>query len=139
MLKISGQVFIPDEEIEINAIHSQGSGGQNVNKVATAIHLRFNILTSSLPDQYKHRLMKFHDRRINKNGVVVIKAQNYRSQEKNRETALLRLQELIISAVKTSRKRIPTRPTRASKEKRLFTKSRRSTIKRLRKKDITDE
>ena len=138
MLKISSKVSIPDNEIEISAIHSQGSGGQNVNKVATAIHLRFDIPASSLPDQYKRRLMNFHDRRINKEGIVVIKAQNFRSQEKNREMALQRLRELVNSAVKTNRKRIPTLPTRAANEKRLFTKSKRAQLKRLRSKDNID-
>ena len=138
MLKVSGQISIPENEIEINAVHSQGSGGQNVNKVATAIHLRFDIPASSLPDQYKRRLMKYRDRRINKQGIVVIKAQNYRSQEKNRDEALQRLRELINKAIKTNRKRIPTHPTRASNEKRLSVKSKRAQLKRLRSRDNID-
>lgn len=129
MLPISNNVTIPAREIEISAIRAQGAGGQNVNKVSSAIHLRFDIGASSLPDLYKERLLRLHDQRITKEGVVVIKAQQHRSQEKNREEALERLQELIRSVAVTRKKRKPTKPTRSSQKKRLDSKTRRGAVK----------
>lgn len=130
---------IDDKEIEINAIRAQGAGGQNVNKVASAIHLRFDIGASSLPDFYKTRLLKLRDRRISKDGIIVIKAQQYRNQEKNKLVALTRLQELIKAVAVTQKKRRPTRPTRGSQIKRMDSKTRRGRDKQLRKKLGSEE
>jgi ribosome-associated protein len=132
MLRISSNVVIPTEELECNAIRAQGAGGQNVNKVSTAIHLRFDISKSSLPDFYKQRLGSFKDQRINSDGVIVIKAQQFRSQEKNREAAFTRLKELILRATVVNKTRRATKPSRNSQKKRMDKKTQRGKTKSLR-------
>lgn len=125
-------ITIPPEEVEMTAIPAQGAGGQNVNKVATAIHLRFDIRASSLPELIKERLLALSDQRITSEGVIVIKSQQHRTQERNRAEAMLRLQQLIVEISKTPKKRRPTKPSLGAKKKRLEGKTRRGQIKSLR-------
>lgn len=132
MLEISSRVSIPDAEIEMNAIRAQGSGGQNVNKVSNAIHLRFDIKRSSLPDFYKERLLALSDQRITSEGVIIIKAQQYRELERNKEAALERLKDLILNATKTQKARRATKPTKSSQRKRLDKKTKRGQTKKNR-------
>lgn len=125
MLHISSHVTIPDSEIYIHAMRSQGAGGQNVNKVSTAIHLRFDIRASSLPPLYKEELLKLRDHRISEDGVITIKAQQHRTQERNREDALERLRTLIQSVAIPRKTRRPTKPTKSSQKRRLEGKTKR--------------
>lgn len=136
MLHIANSIAIPAREIEVSAVRARGAGGQNVNKVSSAIHLRFDIRASSLPDLYKERLLRLHDQRITKDGVVVIKAQQHRSQEMNREEALARLQQLVRGVAAARKKRKPTRPTRSSQRKRLDSKAKRGAVKLTRGKVV---
>lgn len=136
-LPISARVALPLHEIDLDAVRSGGPGGQNVNKVASAIHLRFDIGASSLPEYYKERLLALSDQRISTDGIIVLKAQEYRSQEQNRAAALARLQTLIRSVAASPKARKPTKPTRASQTRRMDGKSRRGAVKALRGKVST--
>ncbi len=132
MLKISNTVTLNENEVEISAIRASGSGGQKVNKVSAAIHLRFDIEASSLPDYYKEKLLECKDKRITKDGIVVIKSQQHRSQEQNRDEALERLIELIKSVNVVQKKRVPTKPTKGSVNRRLNSKKKQGSKKKLR-------
>ncbi len=132
MLQISSNVSIPESEIELQSIRAQGSGGQKVNKTSSAVHLRFDISASSLPDFYKQKLLALRDSRISKEGVLILKAQQYRTLEQNRQDALDRLLQLIKDATAVEKARRPTRPTRSSQRKRMDSKTKHSRLKQLR-------
>ena len=138
MLKISNSVTLDESEVEFTAIRAQGSGGQKVNKTSAAIHIRFDITASSLPEFYKERLLELKEKRITKEGVIVIKAQQHRSQEQNREEALERLVELIKSVNVVQKRRVATKPTKVSQKRRLNSKKQHSQKKKLRGKVDTE-
>ncbi len=134
MLRISNRICIYDHEMELTAIRAQGAGGQHVNKTSSAIHLRFDIHTSSLPDELKQRLLAISDQRINQEGVIIIKAQQFRSQDQNREDALARLADFVRSAMVVQKSRKATRPTRGSQRRRMDSKTKHGKNKALRRK-----
>ncbi len=132
MINIGRNISLPNDELEFLAIRAQGAGGQNVNKVSSAIHLRFDINASSLPDVIKHRLLSLRDRRISKEGIFILKAQRFRTQEKNRDDALARLREIIAGVERVQKVRRPTKPSKGSQTKRLDSKTKRGRTKSLR-------
>ena len=138
MLKISNSVTLEESEVEITAIRASGSGGQKVNKTSVAIHVRFDIAESSLPEFYKDRLLELKEKRITKDGIIVIKAQQHRSQEQNREEALERLVELIKSVNVVQKRRVATKPTKGSQKRRLNSKKQHGQKKKLRGKVDTE-
>jgi ribosome-associated protein len=139
MLRVNDQIEIPLSEVDFSAVRASGPGGQNVNKVSSAIHLRFDIPASSLPEEVKDRLLKVRDKRLTTEGVMVIKAQSYRDQEKNREDALERLKGFIQTALHRPKKRIPTQPGKAAKRRRVDNKTRRGKLKQMRQKVSRDD